>query len=71
MAKARPINQYDLEGKFVRRFDSARKSELVKMGYDPKKTEREIIEELGVPKIYDCGNIRFVWERLSNEGHRS
>jgi hypothetical protein len=48
-----------------------RKSELVKMGYDPKKTEREIIEELGVPKIYDCGNIRFVWERLSNEGHRS
>jgi very-short-patch-repair endonuclease len=40
-----------------------RKSELVKMGFDPKKTEREIIDELGVPKIYDCGNIRFVWER--------
>ena len=40
-----------------------RKSELVKMGFDPKKTEREIIDELGVPKIYDCGNIRFVWQK--------
>jgi hypothetical protein len=33
------------------------------MGFDPKKTEREIIDELGVPKIYDCGNIRFVWQK--------
>lgn len=38
-----------------------RKSELVKMGHDPAKTAQEIIQEIQVPKIYDCGNIRFIW----------
>jgi len=38
-----------------------RKSELVRMGYDPDKTEFEITDEMGLLRIFDCGNTRFVW----------
>lgn len=32
-----------------------RKSELVKQGFDATKSEKEIMEERGIPRIYDCG----------------
>ena len=32
-----------------------RKSELIKEGYDPNKSEAEIMKERGIHKIYDCG----------------
>lgn len=35
------------------------KHKLVKMGYDEKKTEKEIMDELGFLRIYDCGTIKF------------
>ena len=38
-----------------------RKSELVKEGYDSNKTEREIMEERGIHRIYDCGTIVYKW----------
>lgn len=37
-----------------------RKDVLVKLGFDSNKTEKEIMEELGYPRIYDCGTK--VWE---------
>lgn len=37
-----------------------RKSSLVKEGFDIKKTEKQIMLERKIYKIYDCGNIR--WE---------
>jgi hypothetical protein len=37
-----------------------RKSELVKKGYDKNLTEREIMFNMKIYRIYDCGNIR--WE---------
>lgn len=36
-----------------------RKDKLVKEGYDPLKTEKEIMSERGYLKIYDCGNLKF------------
>ena len=40
-----------------------RKSELVKDGYDPDKSEREIMKERNIPRIYDCGNIVYEWKK--------
>lgn len=37
-----------------------RKSVLVKEGFDPNKTEKEIMEDLGFLKIWDCGNKKFI-----------
>ena len=42
-----------------------RKSELVKEGYDPNKTEREIMSERGIHRIYDCGTIVYKWFKKS------
>ena len=37
-----------------------RKSELVKQGFDENKTEKQIMEEQGFHRIYDCGNMKFI-----------
>lgn len=37
-----------------------RKSELVKQGFDPNKTEKQIMQERGYNRIYDCGSIKYV-----------
>lgn len=36
-----------------------RKDILVKEGYDENKTEHQIMSERKIPRIYDCGNIKF------------
>ena len=36
-----------------------RKSELIKQGFDPNKSEHEIMLERGIPRIYDCGAMVF------------
>lgn len=36
-----------------------RKGELVKQGFDPSKSEHEIMYERGIPRIYDCGTMAF------------
>jgi hypothetical protein len=38
-----------------------RKDVLVKDGYDPNKTEKEIMKERGYNRIYDCGNKKWVF----------
>jgi hypothetical protein len=40
------------------------KKKLVKMGYDPLKTEVEIMHELGNFRIFGCGQDKWIWERL-------
>ena len=37
-----------------------RKDVLVKQGFDPNKTEHQIMTERKIPRIYDCGNIKFI-----------
>ncbi|BBI90695.1 homing endonuclease [Tenacibaculum phage PTm1] len=37
-----------------------RKSNLVKQGHDPKLTEKQITESLGLYRIYDCGTDKWI-----------
>lgn len=38
-----------------------RKSELIKQGYNSKLTEKEIMEQRKIYRIYDCGNLKFIY----------
>jgi predicted DNA-binding protein YlxM (UPF0122 family)/very-short-patch-repair endonuclease len=41
-----------------------KKSNLVSLGFDPNKTEFEIMKERGYHKLWDCGTIRFdIWKK--------
>jgi len=42
---------------------SFRKNILVKEGFDPNKTEWQIMQERGFDRIWDCGNIKFIYEK--------
>jgi len=37
------------------------KQKLIKMGYDPLKTEKEIMKELKYDRIWDCGHLKYEW----------
>jgi hypothetical protein len=43
---------------------SFNKKKLIKDGYDPNKTEQEIMLDRKIYRIYDCGNVR--WELTSD-----
>ena len=58
-SQSKPNYWYVKGGLRYHRFNF-RKSVLLKEGYDPNKTEREIMFERKIYRIYDCGNIR--WE---------
>jgi hypothetical protein len=36
---------------------------LVKLGYDSSKSERQIMLDRGIYRIYDCGNKKYVFKR--------
>jgi hypothetical protein len=40
-----------------------RKDVLVKQGFDKNKTEKEIMFERGYFRIWDCGNLKFLWKK--------
>jgi very-short-patch-repair endonuclease len=40
-----------------------RKSKLVSDGFDPNKTEWDIMKERGFDRIWDCGNMKFVYTK--------
>jgi len=40
-----------------------RKSFLIKNGFDPNKTEHNIMLERKIYRIYDSGNLKFVWNK--------
>ena len=58
-SKSKPNYSYVINDKRHYRFNF-RKSILIKQGFDPNKTEKEIMFERKIYRIYDCGNIR--WE---------
>ena len=39
-----------------------RKNLLVSQGYDPNKTEKQIMSDIGYSRIYDCGSMKFEWK---------
>jgi len=53
-------NYWYVVGKKRKHRFSFRKDILVKEGYDPNKTEHQIMQERKIPRIYDCGNIKYI-----------
>ena len=41
-----------------------RKSELIKDGFDPDKTEYEIMLERGFHRTWNTGNLKFEWKYI-------
>lgn len=58
--ETKPNYHYIKGGKRINRFNY-RKDVLVSMGYDKNKSEREITEEMGLLRIYDCGCKKWVY----------
>lgn len=54
----KPNYYYIINKKRVHRY-SFRKDVLIKEGFDPKLTEREIMLDRGIYRIYDCGQYKF------------
>jgi len=40
------------------------KHKLIEMGYDPKLTEHEIMQNRKIYRIYDCGNLKYKFTRI-------
>lgn len=59
IGQSKPNYWYVINGLRYYRFNF-RKSKLVKEGFDKNKTEKEIMFDRKIYRIYDCGNIR--WE---------
>jgi len=59
ISQSKPNYWYVVNGIRQHRFNY-RKSVLIKSGYDKNKTEKEIMFDRKLYRIYDCGNIR--WE---------
>ena len=59
ISQSAPNYWYVINGLRYHRFNF-RKSVLVKEGYDRNKTEKEIMFDRKIYRIYDCGHIR--WE---------
>jgi hypothetical protein len=57
-----PNYWYIIDKKRKNRF-SFRKSELVKQGFDPELSEREIMSSRGILRIYDCGQYKYLWKK--------
>jgi hypothetical protein len=39
------------------------KKKLIKLGHDPALTAVQILENMGVYQIYNCGNYKFIWNK--------
>jgi hypothetical protein len=61
ISQSKPNYWYVINDKRYYRFNY-RKGILIKQGYDKNKTEKEIMFDRGIYRIYDCGNIR--WEYI-------
>jgi len=58
---SKPSYFYVINGIRYHRYNF-RKDVLVAEGYDKDKTEHQIMQERGIPRIYDCGNKKWVWK---------
>lgn len=60
VGKTRPNYYYVVDGVRKYRF-GFRKDILIKEGYDPNKTEHEIMLDRKIYRIYDSGNLKFTF----------
>ena len=60
VSKTSPNYHYIVDGIRKYRF-LFRKDLLIKQGYDSNKTEREIMLERKIYRIYDSGSLKFIW----------
>ena len=62
ISKTEPnYSYYDMKCNKFNRFNF-RKDVLIKKGYDPKKTEFEIMDELGYLRVFNSGNLKFLFK---------
>lgn len=59
--KCEPRYHYVVNGKRVNR-ENFQKYKLVKRGFDPNKTEKEITQELNYPTIHNSGTLKFIYK---------
>jgi hypothetical protein len=59
----RPNYWYIVNKKRVHRYNY-RKDVLVRKGYDETLSEREIMKKIGINRIYDCGQNKYILKRL-------
>lgn len=59
IGKTPPNYYYIVDHKRKHRF-SFRKDKLVRDGFDPNKTEKEIMQERGIFRIYDSGQLKYI-----------
>ena len=62
ISKTIPNYYYIINGIRENRF-AFRKSELIKQGFSKDKTEKEIMFDRGLYRIYDSGNLKYVYKR--------
>lgn len=60
IGKTDPNYYYFKNKKKLHRFNF-RKDKLIKDGFDPNKTEHEIMIEREIYRIYNSGNLKFIW----------
>lgn len=63
ISDTKPNYYYIKDRKRINRFNY-RKDVLVSMGYDINKSEKEITEEIGLYRIYDCGNKKWEYNNI-------
>lgn len=56
-------NYWYIVGKERKHRFAFRKDRLVKEGFDSNQTERQIMSERGILRIYDCGQYKYEWKR--------
>jgi hypothetical protein len=57
-------NYYYIINKSRKNRFNFRKDVLIKQGFDPNKTEKEIMIERKIYRIYDSGQLKFVWRNF-------
>jgi len=68
ISKTEPNYFYIIKGIRKHRF-SFRKDILVKEGYDPLQSESDIMSDRGINKIYNAGNLKFIYFRENIKNH--
>ena len=60
--RTKPNYWWVVDGIRKHRFNFS-KSKLIKQGFDPDKTEVEIMHDRGFYRVYGCGLDKWVWSR--------
>lgn len=58
-----PCNYYYINDRNRENRIKYQKHKLIQEGYDRNKTEHEIMSNRGIYRIYDCGNIRYIYKK--------